>query len=80
MSTQERDVLALEAKVEHLQCDTKNGKETSSEKSQKNDAGTAHKAKPIESEWLVENVAPKDNAQKKYCMWNNAKWYWCAEE
>ena len=86
-SQQERDVLALEAKVEQLQknvqCKVKQvqlqpmkpmGKGPREGKSTKKDQ------KPVKPELLVKHTPPKPDAIKRYCEWNGSKWYWCCEE
>ena len=85
-SQQERDVLALEAKVEQLQKNVQHkakqaqvppikltGKASRQSKEAKKDQ------KPVKPEWLMKHTPPKPDAIKRYREWNGTKWYWCCE-
>ena len=85
-SQQERDVLALEAKVEQLQKNVQRkakqvqvppikltGKASRQGKDAKKDQ------KPVNPEWLLKHTPPKPDAIKRYREWNGTKWYWCCE-
>ena len=86
-SQQERDVLALEAKVEQLQKNVRRkakqaqgspmkltGQATRQSKDVKKDQ------KPVKPDWLLKHTPPKPNAIKRYREWNGTKWYWCCKE
>ena len=87
MSPHEKEVLALAAKVERLQNESKKAtrKARRPTPTGTNDDGKGgdkkrEKTKPRKPEWLYKNKPPKPDAVLKYRIWNNTKWYWCGEE
>ena len=86
-SQQERDVLALEVKVQQLQknvqCKVKQVQLQSAKpmgKAQCEGKMTRKEQKPVEPEWLIKHTPPKPDAIKCYHEWNGTKSYWCCEE
>ena len=87
MSPHEKEVLALAAKVERLQNESKKATQrtrrptpTSTNDEGKSGDKKCEKTKPRKPEWLYKNKPPKPDAVLKYRIWNNTKWYWCGEE
>ena len=87
MSPHEKEVLALAAKVEQLQNESKKAtrrarRPTSTSTNDEGKSGDKkrEKTKPRKPEWLYKNKPPKPDAVLKYRIWNNTKWYWCGEE
>ena len=86
-SQQERDVLAVEAKVQQLQKNVQRKvKQVQLQpakpmgKAQCEGKGTKKEQKPVKPEWLIKHTPPKPEAIKRYRVWNGTKWYWCCEE
>ena len=86
-SQQERDVLALEAKVQQLQKNVQRKvKQVQLQpakpmgKAQREGKSTKKEQKPVKPEWLMKHTPPKPEAIKCYRVWNGTKWYWCCEE
>ena len=85
MSPHEKEVLALAAKVERLQNESKKATHKARQSMPNHNDGEdgdkkREKMKPQKPEWLYKNKPPKMDAVFKYHIWNNTKWYWCGEE
>ena len=75
---QQREVLALQTQVESLkkqQKRTKNKDYPDGKRQAKQEGGSA--SKPPKPNWLRNNVPPKEGAERRFRVWNNAKWWWC---
>lgn len=84
LTTQEKDVLALKAKVGQLERNTKRVRQVQFDRGTKggtNDtkASTAGKKTPKPT-WIKDSLPPSKDKLYKYQTWNNAKWYWCVDE
>ena len=83
----QKEVLALVAKVERLQNESKKATQKARRPipSGNNNEGKdgdkkREKMKPRKPEWLFKTKPPKPDTVFKYRIWNNTKWYWCGEE
>ena len=81
-SQQERDVLALEVKVQQLQKNVQRKvKQVQLQparpmgKAQREGKMTRKQQKPVEPEWLIKHTPPNPDAIKCYHEWNGTKWY-----
>ena len=74
---QQREVLALQTQVESLKKQQKRTKKDNPDgkRQAKQEGGSA--SKPPKPNWLRNNVPPKEGAERRFRVWNNAKWWWC---
>jgi hypothetical protein len=79
-SATDKQVLALEAKVDGLQKKNKNLKEPKAKKPPVSNPKKRNVKKPRPN-WLANHEPPKDKSKLfRFREWNNIKWYWCSPE
>ena len=83
-SAQQKEVLALQAKINSMQKKSDKRVKTVKFAKKTSNVVTPNKKKDKQKgqtrpDWLVNNTPPQDTTSKKHRLWNETKWWWCAK-